>query len=518
MIGQACSGPGTAYGPLMDTLLNVDTIVVGQFTELDDMNLNGIFRVQSYLMGESNSEYLVLALNPTWSIERRLQGRSVSGECTSVSAPFTLGETTVAFLKHYPDGAYRWIGVGDGFYSFPTAESKVTIFSQYPDSSQSGSWQDFSLSELLSYVEERTGQPARQPQSDDYPLTIPLMVLTESGSGYLVPVDGSSPTQLTDEEIERYRSPEGCSTPPCTAYSPNGLDTATLISQGEQLTVIPPGLIFQGDAVLFSPMSDILAFWNADQLEVYGSFAPQSGYEDRQLISTQQVDLPANRQAIVGQAAWSPDGRILAFSDKQGLWLWDVFSDTSRIIRTSNGDVIPIARSFSHFGRYLAVTEGDNRYHIDLVTGEQLPDGIISPNERTLFAFDTSTQGQFDIRIESLAPRGWAMMHPYNPVKQVEFVDENRHLAARCGDGYYPGDGEPYVAEPWCNIIEIYSQALWDRAFPGFAFDYHHQTDNIATVVDDKTITINGKSIDLSAYVDSPIVEIKWLRSLFYYS
>ncbi|HEX2907869.1 MAG TPA: hypothetical protein VHO69_13455 [Phototrophicaceae bacterium] len=469
-------------------------------------------------------EYILLALNNPLAVENKLQLRERGGTCTEVSAALEMEKTIVVFLIHEKDGAYRWRDFTSGLYSFDEPDGLTSVFYRYPKSDSESPWREFSFSELQTYILERTRQQTIQPdKTQPYPTTQPILLTLNDGSKYVLPVDSGAPVLMTEKEMLTYLLPSGCSSPPCWASSPNGLDAARLVSDTSQ---IQPGdgngsnLLFQGDAILFSPTSDAIAFWNGKTIEVYALFYPRLGFwEQRQLVNSITLDLVSGGYFEPGLAAWSPDGRLLAYSDRRGLWLWDVFTTGSlpRLLLPRQNNV-PYARHFSPAGRYLAITEGSQRYYIDLVNGDRFPDGLISPDDRILFAFDTTVTGEFDMTVQQLVFPGQSQASDFSPLQSVQWIDSNRFLIALCRPGYYQEDG-PWVDDPWCGVTDYYSFSSFgdQKWYPGFKFDYSFITDSVATVVDDTTISINGAEQKVTLPPGKAIVDIQWLRPLFYY-
>jgi hypothetical protein len=56
-----------------------------------------------------------------------------------------------------------------------------------------------------------------------------------------------------------------------------------------------------------------------------------------------------------------------------------------------------------------------------------------------------------------------------------------------------------------------------DTYVRGYQFDYHHPTGDIVSLIDGKTIAINGIEYDLSGVIADEIIKVEWLPSLFYY-
>jgi hypothetical protein len=209
-------------------------------------------------------------------------------------------------------------------------------------------------------------------------------------------------------------------------------------------------------------------------------------------------------------AAWSPDGRLLAYSDANGLWLWDVFTlDTEpRLLIAVDGDKLPNARYFSPMGRYLAISENGENKTLDLVSGEFLPDGVISPDERTLLAFDTTAE-LFSFSICRLTPYQ-CIGEIDSLIRQLEWKSSREYIAIGC----VPNDPNTCAIfeEDYFHWVYYY----YPGQSEGLAFDYDHANDALVVLRDEDTILVNDEERDLAQWLDGDIVSIEWLPSLFY--
>jgi hypothetical protein len=51
-----------------------------------------------------------------------------------------------------------------------------------------------------------------------------------------------------------------------------------------------------------------------------------------------------------------------------------------------------MALRFSSLGRYVQVERGDERLTLDTISGAELPDGLVSPDDQILLAFDSQAE------------------------------------------------------------------------------------------------------------------------------
>jgi len=525
----ACSGPGQA--PLQTVFDEAETAVIGTFIEFDDDNLNAVFRVQFYLMGNPGPEYILLSLNDPVLIEDALQGRYRTGQCSRIGHSLSdQAAVSILFLEHQMDGSYTWTVLNSGVYQFETSNTVLPIFYEIVRTAeQPYVSRDFTVGDLRRYIYGKTGQKPQPPLFDQpYPTKTPLMITTDTGSHYLLPIDGSNPILLTEQQVQEYQSyPAGCSAAPCNAQSPNRLDIARLLPNDKPADSsmnifgdyrLQP--LFQGEALLFSPASDVIAVWNKNSIEIHTLYYPHLGIRENEpvkLVNAMPLNLDGLSDFQPGNAAWSPDGRFLAYSDSSGLWIWDVFAlGRSATLLIGASDHIPYARYFSPLGRYLAVTEGQERYTIDIFTGDRLPDGLVSPDDRNLLAFNTAATGEFEMSLVRLAPIETDVIEPLQQVRRIEWITNSRFIMFRCDHGYYD-EQLGYIDEDYCVIGENILPWIRMTGYFGYEFDYKPETRQLAIAVDSNSIRIDFNEIrDLSGLIEGSITQIQWLPSLFH--
>lgn len=525
---SACTSLGEA--PFQTVFKAAETAVIGTFVEFDTYNSNAVFQVNSYLMGDPGPEYILLALNDPILIEDSMQGRYRTGQCSRIRKLSDQVQASILFLNHQIDGSYTWTSLKSGIYQFETTDTVLPIFYEtVPSAEPPHIVKDFTQGELRRYIFGRTGQKPQSPLfNQPYPTKTPLMITTDTGSHYLLPIDGSNPVLLTEQQLQKYQSyPAGCSPAPCNAQSPNRLDIAELRPNDEPaeewmslITDSRASPIFQGEALLFSPTSYHIAVWDKNSIEVHTLYYPHLGISESnsvRLINTMPLNLDGLSDFQAGSAAWSPDGRFLAYSDSSGLWIWDVFAlGRSATLLIGASDELPYARYFSPWGRYLAITEGEERYTIDIFTGDRLPDGLVSPDDRNLLAFDTTATDEFELSLVRLAPIQTGVIEPLKRVRRVEWINESTFIMFRCDHGYHD-EQLGYVDEDYCVIGENILPWIRMAGYLGYEFDYKPETRQLAIVVDSSHIRIDFDEVrDLSGLIEGSITQIQWLPSLFH--
>jgi hypothetical protein len=540
----ACSGGGWAtWDDAVTAFVEYsDTIVVGQFVELDDVELNGIFQIETYLLGGRGAEHLTVAINDVRKIvSRDTAHRYFNCGINQPRGPLSLEGQYILFLERNIDGTYQ--NATHWYWYFATPEATFTVHDEVK----------LDLATFQAQITAKVGDAAIAPDIETpYPRTTPIILTTRSGQQYLLPVDGSPPVSVTEAEaIERRRDQYECSPAPCTAFSPNGLDVVYLLREGDTHDYVNDFAITQehyivGSHVSFSANSQTFVVWRNNELELHTLWYPEIGLPEdpiyTRMYSSEIVNvIPIDASSLNYPVAWSPDGRTLAFSDDEGLWLWDVFSldFPPQLLLPRVGDDVPVARYYSPQGRYLAVTMGSERYNLDLVTRRELPDGYVSPNDRILLVFDTAAVSGTTLDIAFLAP-GIRQSTYYSGVDyyQVQWINNTSFYAVVGGQGYLEyeageqlADGsweaQSYVVDEPFFDVQRYTLGYLDnwQAVPyGVGtmhpnrFDYQPGSGVIEFVANTCRISVNGHIIDLLPYLPEPIVSAEWLPSAFYYA
>jgi hypothetical protein len=534
----ACGGGATDTVEAL--LARSDIAIKAEPVAVDALRQNGVLRVESYLYG-SGPEYVLFSLNDPFIIEGILEG-SPAGTCNFISEALIPGETGYYFLERRPDGAYvstTYIQEPE-FYVFDDPDSVVRYYTRSGDPFIEHILDEAAFVDLIITTgnSELTAPDTAWP----YPRTSPMKITTADGKHYLLPVDQDVPLEVTrdlqykmlmmmgaaDGPLwnERYFNPVDCrSGEDCRQVSPDGLNSAEFWVQDEITWWMGKS---NGQAFLFSSTSDAIAVWNGNRLTVHTIGYSRPDMRSRQSQAIQFVILTAMPEQALGQAAWSPDGRLLAYSDSAGLWLLDVFTPDAEptLLLAAEGDSIPIARAFSPMGRYLHLTQGSERFTLDRISGERWPDGVISPDDRLLLAFDTSAEVFPDML---LCP----LVMPF-PTTRCDTVGRTTTFDAQQNSIHF----DQFIQAAWrdsssflvsvcweddltdCVVDRHYNHGLgWSNSIyyaPGFAFDYQPQHDNLVIVQPDNKLLINGESVDLSASLAAPIIRAEWLPSLFY--
>jgi hypothetical protein len=510
---QACSGVPSTF----DYYLSVsDVIVRGQLIESDELQQNYILKVNTYLSRTAGSEYLLVSQNNPLIIQGIIDSNIGGEDCNVLRRSLPKYEEGFFLLKRQASGAY-WLN--DAF--FPTADTITYVF--YDGTTRDYVTQSVSTAEFAASILELLGTRVRDPLPNSrYPATAPLVIVTENGTKYLLPVDRRSPVQLTGALQVRYLREQfyhfdpwddaKCGFIDCYSMSPDG---RTFIRRSDFMFWIDYKYSeFERGDFLLSSIG--MALWNADTLTIYvvhDTVRLSLGL----LHQLRQITIKPNEKSGSAFSVWSRDGHLLAFSDAEGLWLWDVFTpDTMpRLLLPAEHD-IPVALEFSGKNRYLAVQRGEAKFILDLLMDTRLPFGYISPDESLMvMCVDVEIFRESACRLQlwQLAPfanpAGW-----WSYVKkdiQMQWVHDRHLIIKAC-----------YVETGICGIsdadmYETQEDANWGvylnfELKPGR--DFAVQGRNVAILVDDNTLRVNWETLNME--LDSPIAGMYWLPSLFY--
>lgn len=539
----ACSGgaPLTIKGLLSRS----DYVVKARAIESDDAGQNAILQVESYLAGGPGPEFILFdRLDPVFT-EYILAGRSSGGDCLGLASALRPSDSFYAFLHRNENGSYSVISTLFNHYlhAFPSDESTVEVFLEggiqngeqiFEDFAERDSGQQVSESEFVALIATESNEQLSLPDSSyPYPLKSPLLITTSSEQ-FILPVDWGTPLLVDEETFHLRQHPMSafgfsdalrCSRQGDVIISPDRLNVAII---GEDNTIcLTWETRLEGQAAVFSTTSDTIAVWNNCQLSIYTLGYPRLVQEWFTVDFVNSVDLVASDCSIFHRiAAWSPDGRLLAFADEQGVMLWDAFtpaSQSQQILMSSGAMLRP--NFFSQQGRYLNYSEGDENHHIDLISGEIIPDGVISPDDRLLISFDTDAASS-EFEICSLAPYSCVDGYPISiwfldedgnreqfydlyQISRVVWKNNSSFLTLACTNDDH---GRCAVAT-W--YVEFYG---WKSASISQAIDFDYDRDNdvLAYIRDETTIVVNGIELQTSQWFNEEVQSLTWLPSLFY--
>jgi hypothetical protein len=541
---DACSGGVTLS--VRGLIHFSDYVVQATVSEVDDLGQNVILRIERYLTTDVGPQYVLLRRIDAIPLDYVLAGRSSGGDCLGLMPELRAGDTFYAFLKRDVNGHYRIVQsmftAGDFTFEDSVATEEVYLEGIADDENfaERGTEQEVTEAEWLEIIaKESQSTPSAPDISQPYPLKAPLLIHTDgSPNQYLLPVDGREPIEVTSDMGDMMHHPlsdlgidaaGSCAEEGCYQLSPDNLNIA--VQKDANTIGLTWGVEVSGQASLFSTTSDTVAVWNDCDLMIFTTGYARLGHDwtESDLLNTVPLVPEGDCHDFARQAVWSRDGRWLAYSDADGLWLWDVYSpETDPILLLApKENQIPVARYFSPLGRYLAVSEGEEHYTLDIVTRTQFPDGIISPDDRLLLSFATTAlpakleicsltpfvcQEILGMYVSRLDTDGETQMYAApETINKVAWKNDSLFLAMVC----VPEDPD------FCSIFQwqpaAYGWSMPDLVSWGYDFDYDADNHQLAIVTSETRLTVNGRQIDLTGKIDGNITEVEWMPSLFYH-
>lgn len=539
----ACSG---GAGETIDRLLEWTQIAVkARPVMVDSVRQNGILAVESYLIGGPGPEFLFFVQHEPINVERILRG---DGACEFFQKELYVGEVGYYFLSRRPDGSYistrDW--TEENYVSFPQPDSIIGLSlenSKFPPSEltvqplrQDSMFSYYEVGEeaFVSVLAEMTGKTPTAPDtSQPYPRYAPLKISTADGKLYILPIDSTVPVEVTDDLFRQMMNnydrpdwnqhllrPTVCPGEDCVTISSDGMYWAVPGSAHVQRRW-QDGQVPRPQAFLFSPTGRELAIWTETTLEI--DPVQQWSYRDSTVLRS--IPLPGAPEAL-GQAAWSHDGHQIAYSDEQGVWLVDVYAPDlpPRLLLPAEDGIIPLARAFSPLGRYVHIENGNTWLNVNVVTGEHLPSGLFSPNERLLLAFDPAA-APFNLQIcgvvrelscneaiGTVAEQSSDTTIYADQFMAVSWRDPYSFMALVCVKDDMSAcfvDRRYLEAEEYWHSSEDYQQGT------GYADDPLY--DALVVITGETQIAINNQTFDLSSSLSAPIDSVEWLPGLFYW-
>lgn len=532
----ACSGGVTET--IESLLARVDYIVKADVVAVDDVRQNALLAIDSYLFGGAGPEYVLMVQNDPVIITRMTEGDPY-GACNFFKPELHAGLSAYFSLTRRADGVYQpstqWLAAS--YYAFPTAESTITFYSQEDDNYVA---HVLAEDDFVRFITTHGASTLTEPDANSaFPRPAPIRITTDSGSQYLLPVDTMTPLEASDDFLhmmgisvmgyesvgwfESYFHDSDCPAEGCSQVSPDGINRATQHNNEIRwLGGRAPGRAFQ-----FSATGDAIAIWHEDQITFYTLGWKKRDQPFSEVLLLNRVTLRGDIDTLPDQGAWSPDGRIFAYSDTGGLWSVDVYQANAEPLLLSGHteQAIPLALAYSPLGRYLQVQQGAERYTLDTVSGELHPDGLVSPDDQILLAYDTQAES-FTLAVCPLAPIHECQVLPpsvlQTPEDEARVFIEYTQVQWRNGYSFLVTTCERDTPTD-CLVKRIENRGwggVWYAQGPfwteGYGFAHLPQGDILAVIQDTFTLWIDGETLDLSAALDSEIVGIDWLPSAFY--
>lgn len=566
----ACSGGGVEVS-LDAAVESADVIVDATIYETDDAAKNLILEVSHYLKGSGPQYILLYRTNP--ALSATYNGRHYDTGCLYGGAsPWPTGMRGYFPLIRLANGAYTFSEGGD-VYGFWVGENAfpqsfyTKIDPAGPDSPEN--WDTLKIGtdeEFIAWVLAKTESTLTRPESATPPRRTPLLITTETGNQYVLPIDGGEvtpvPYLIPPNGFSPIAYPDILQTPPlcihdnpnCTHQTPDRSlrawfsevpDTILvdyypyyLMEQHDQSDdAVPMPMVVTGQAFAFSSTGEALVVWNDGTLHIfwvnneycncmYGEFAPR-------------LDEIATIALAGGEAApmvvrWSADGTTMAYYDKAGVWVFDVFRMEKPELLVAGSGLRPLFLSTS--GRYVAyqnpTTTAESRRAdvewtvLDRVTGVKFANAIVSPDERHMAHIAPAVPVESPNGETCTAPfmTDCPLVLDYVPQRFEWTADPAVYYDVRCSsngmcdlrsdrvDGLTISMAEyqelPDTSGQISDVAYESTQGLYAVAVGG--------TNILLLTPEPITGDLEDQLIELSDSLDGKIVDVAWLPSLFY--
>lgn len=535
----ACSGGSISMEFLLEY---ADVVVTGKMDFIDTTNQNGIFRVDSYLAGRPQGEYLAIQQFP--AAYKEAQKHEIDVGCGEDGNRLSKDHQTILFLNRTYTGTYEIIGAD---YEFPSLESKVPMIYR---AGQARIDVNLDYAELLELVARMSQETPELPIYDyQYPAKAPALVSTDNFSVFLLPVDGHAPVYLgsnirkvitssyriglftRDNEfyfardtMRRYAtwSTSHCSRLECISFSPTNIYTAMITSdQKLSLCAYRDDPLTWGSycpfddeityGFVFSDDERFIALWRENRLEIYAlmlmdentgnQIGIYSSLDWSHLIAEQNLNTSNQEElnAIAFQGTWSPDSYTFAYSDMQGLWTWNIFAENEpQLLVPAQDDNIPVPQSFSPQGHYLTVKEGNQAYSINIATGERLPDGLFSSDDQQMLTLIDDKLAMCDLLLSNCLQTG-ATVRKFVWLSEMEFIA----MVGHSGTGQLASNDFTYGSNQRLRWFSEYCGGGWYTNneeqpdwFHGFDFAYQPDTGELIVANNPYTISIGYEVVN----------------------
>jgi hypothetical protein len=558
----ACSGP-SGPPPLNRSMENTDYVVRATVVDVDSVHQNVLVQVKGYVNGGAKAEYIVIQRNAPMVYRGDVEEWEY---CDAVRDWIEIGDEGIFFLQESESGIYRSYNE----YLFPTEDLRTFVYYDKEDGTEVLK-PDASIDDVVTTIEEFTGEASVSPNYDlPKPLHSPLLIYTSNNSAYILPADLSTPVLLGEDvlgvqgdgsylaifqkegvKITQYPSIQFfpfeekiyCSTPECFAIAAQGVYMAFRQDESQIRICISlcssgiPSRQIKGQAFRFSPTGDRIAILNNGTLSVYQMPKMDFGYGEDfipRLIGSFPVEASDLTSAELQEhTIWSNDGQNLAYSDNQGLWVWKRISQESSPQLLIEGGAY--ARYFSPLGNYLAVIEDNVGSNIDLTTNSRLPDGLFSPDERSLAMDRLQVCDMMNLPCEpDYSPFTGDMIWTRNGDLLGMGCDQWAIEGQICGlyisrarSSMYPFGAGRYNGLDTYPAEDEENPYSWDI---GNTFIYDPIGDTVAILNDNHTVSIVYSTVDpahvflrqdyitldLADKLDGEITHMEWLPSAFY--
>lgn len=570
---RACSSGGIEPSTDLDLLVSESTIIVkANILRTDLGNRNAILNVERYLKGTGGNTIFLVQAPPIEDYRYRVGFGN--GSCVSNGARLFVGDAAYFFLVRKLDGTYTNTTRNkfeDSVFQFQQVDDRILIL--LPEAEDStGPKTTVNESEFVQMISELAKTPPSAPVvPSEVPFTAPILIKTQAGKSYLMPVDrgplvaltvdlfptgryeifSTSPTSIPDKLVRwayglsisaMDTGVVACDTMLCDALQPNGgVGTAVILNNGRLLldnmvylsadSLMADGGVrypsqkeklfrttVPGIAFMYSP-TDKIAVWGEQGLTIYSTPPYSINWDLTKGVRRSAFMVPRNAEYAcrIDCAVWSQDGTRFAFTDSRGLWIWNLSTPdrAPELFMGPQGGILPRPRQFTTLNGYLTVTVGNKANLIKIADKSVLPNIILPPNEDLfgLIAYDIYAEYRIPCTFSCYGSTFELVEPVSSDYEMIKFRWLGSAASPTSNDKNYFGAAVicEKRREPQCVIRLGDVRNGWYGSRTGFDFDY--SAENGMIVVKDRYTLVIDRDYILSTEIDSPIVSAKWLPS-----
>ncbi|MFN8374249.1 MAG: hypothetical protein U0694_15390 [Anaerolineae bacterium] len=348
-MAQACSGGGPPRIDFNYVIENADYFVRATVTRTDYFHQNAILQAEQFLTGGSGPELFLLSqFDPAYLA---IRNRYTYARCADAGYYFFAGDTAYFAINRAVDGSYHFPSAPEGYRLNGMIPIEFPLYLNLRGDSTAVEISD--EQSFLELVADISGQAPAEPypmvdRVDTVLLTTPLLITTEHGTQYMLPIDGGELVNIETPLAARsdwrahaypnlFELPDYCSAAGCQLDTPDRSLTGARTDANTVQFGFAGGFIDRmtttGQAFAFSSTSEAVAIWRDTFLDIYLISIHESQAYDEifpALDLLTQIPLATSEtitaNLLHGLAMWSADGTTLTYGDADGVWCWTFFA------------------------------------------------------------------------------------------------------------------------------------------------------------------------------------------------
>ncbi len=530
----ACGGGGPFVVQNFD---DSNLIVHAYVVEVDDRGYNAILQTDYYFKGQNNKYLAIDRFSPALEVVSAVRGYDTSCTYSGYGQKWVAGSEGYFALLDNGNGTYTDdAGLGVDIPHFFVKSGIVEFYSF--DTNKGTQSLSLPVDEFEALLLKYGGKSKPdEPIPSAYPLKRFLTITTQSGQKYQLNPDRS----VLPLDLKTYP----------LAISNDGSHVVFKLDDerlGFQYLSLEPKtgehgeggwLIAQvGKAALFSPDSNFVAVQEATKLTVYMF----DNYEHNGYGQAMTMTAIAHQNAlwlsdnIKMPMIWSADSTSIAYQDKQGIWVWDIFENSEPKLIVKNTGKMELL-DLSNSGRYVRYKLIEQWFLLDTQTGQTFENAITTPNESNLIYI----QPEYPEGTSDINRNGGRTCHVplsqscpiyilgsinidffWYKYDQIAFLSCGEEICRISTDTWQLSIGNTYNYKTQLDIqIPLVSAFDYDItydqpvvAIKDYTLEFGFYSDYLRDESIDQSLDID--TVDLSKQLDSPITQLEWGQPIFY--